>query len=176
MIKKLVKKEGLIQEFLRIDANLIRQKYLTKKLPEGYQIKRKKPKGNVAVVEIHLTNKTSFTIGATSKRGFNLNSQSKRIESPIPMPKPRSKGGQFQPIIDPYSGRNTPMNTDAEYKALSALADTLDEFVPKDEHEGKLYLYTERKPCQSCQGILQQFQEKYPLIDIAGVYWDLPYP
>ena len=174
MIKKLIQKEGLIQEFLRLDASLIRKKYLNKELPEGYQRVTKKPKSNVAVIEIYLTNKTSFTIGATSKRGFNLNSR-RKIKSPIPKPKPKSEGGQFKPIIDPYSGRSTPMDTDAEYKALSALADILD-LIPKNQHERKLYLYTEKKPCQNCQGVLEEFQKKYPSIDIAGIYWDHPYP
>lgn len=67
------------------------------------------------------------------------------------------------------------MDTDAEYKALSAIADTLDLFS-KSEVEGKLYLYTERKPCESCIGVLKQFKNKYPMIEIIEVFWDHPYP
>ncbi len=66
------------------------------------------------------------------------------------------------------------MDTDAEYKALSAIADTLDSF-DVSFREGKLYLYTERKPCESCQEIIQQFKAKYPKISIE-IYWDYPYP
>ena len=67
------------------------------------------------------------------------------------------------------------MDTDAEYKALSALADTLALF-PRQEQLGKLYLYTERKPCESCTYVLQQFQNKYPNLEIAEIFWDYPYP
>ena len=67
------------------------------------------------------------------------------------------------------------MDTDAEYKALSAIADTLD-LLDEDKHIGKLYLYTERKPCESCIHVLQQFNDKYPNIEIAAVLWDYPYP
>ncbi len=67
------------------------------------------------------------------------------------------------------------MDTDAEYKALSVIADTLDLF-DGDQIRGKLYLYTERKPCESCNYVLQQFQDKYPNIEIAEIFWDYPYP
>jgi hypothetical protein len=66
------------------------------------------------------------------------------------------------------------MDTDAEYKALSAIADTLDMSYDRLV-EGLLYLYTERKPCESCQGVLKQFQEKYPNIRIE-IFWDYSYP
>jgi len=62
-------------------------------------------------------------------------------------PKPKSEGGQFEPTIDSYSKR--PMDTDAEYKVLSFIADTLEIFYDR-EVEGTLYLYTELQPCESC--------------------------
>lgn len=125
-------------------------------------LKKRFPKGNVAVIEVHLANNISFGTGATS-----------RAKSPTPKPKSKSEGGQFEPIIDSYSNRV--MDTDAEYKALSMIADTLDLF-DESELRGKLYLYTERKPCESCTYILQQFKHKYPNIEIATVLWDYPYP
>jgi hypothetical protein len=67
------------------------------------------------------------------------------------------------------------MDTDAEYKALSAIADTLD-FFARYEQQGKLYLYTEREPCESCAYVLQQFKHKYPNLEIAEIFWDYPYP
>lgn len=137
---------------LRSDAQLIRQKYLNKPVP----------KGNVAVIEVHLANGTSFGTGATS-----------RLKSPVPKPKSKSMGGQFEPIIDSHSGRT--MDTDAEYKALSAIANTLEIFYDR-EVEGYLYLYTERQPCESCNGVIEQFQAKFPNIKISGVFWDYPYP
>ena len=42
--------------------------------------------------------------------------------------------------------------------------------------EGKLYLYTERHPCESCNGVIEQFKEKFPNIEISAVFWDHPYP
>ncbi len=137
---------------LRSDANLIREQYLNKPFP----------KGNVAVIEVYLSDGSSFGIGATS-----------RAKSPVAKPKPRSEGGQFNAIVDPYSGHL--MDTDAEYKALSAVADTLEMSYDR-EVEGKLYLYTERKPCESCNGVIEQFKEKFPNIEISGVFWDYPYP
>lgn len=140
-----------IKKSLGKDANLLRDIYLKKLFP----------KVNISVIEVHLENGIVLGIGATS-----------RAKSPIVIPQPKSQGGQFEPIIDTYSGRL--MDTDAEYKALSAIADTIDMFY----HSligGVLYLYTERKPCESCQGILKQFQQKYPNLKIE-IFWDYPYP
>lgn len=140
-----------IQERLRLDAQLIREQYLNKPFP----------KNNVAVIEVHLADQISLGVGATSK-----------ANSPVPKPKPKSQGGQFEPIVDSYSGYL--MDTDAEYKALSALAETLEMFY-NFPIKGKLYLYSERNPCESCQGVLKQFQQKFPYLEIT-VFWDHPYP
>lgn len=67
------------------------------------------------------------------------------------------------------------MDTDAEYKVLSAIAAVLLEEFDPAEIEGKFYLYTERKPCESCEAVLQQFRDLFPKIEI-GVIWDHPYP
>lgn len=96
-----------------------------------------------------------------------------RAKSPTPIPIPKSQGGQFEPTVDSYSGRL--MDTDAEYKALSAIAETLEDFY-NCEIQGKLYLYTERSPCESCLSVLEQFRDKFLNIEIAGVFWDEPYP
>lgn len=113
------------------------------------------------MIALHLTTGVILGIGATS-----------RAKSPVSIPKAKSQGGQCEPIIDSYSNRL--MDTDAEYKALSAIADTLD--MSSDSLvEVVLYLYTERKPCESCQGVVKQFKEKYPNIKIK-IFWDYPYP
>ena len=143
--------QNSIKETLEKDAKLLRDIYLKKPFP----------KGNVSIIEVHLKTGVIFGIGATS-----------RAKSPVSIPQPKSEGGQFEPIIDSYSNRL--MDTDAEYKALSAIADTLDmsyDFLL----EGVLYLYTERQPCESCQGVVKQFKEKYPNIKIK-IFWDYPYP
>lgn len=134
-----------IQERLRLDAQFIREQYLNKRVR----------KGNVAVIEVHLINGISFGVGATS-----------RTKSPIPKPKPKSEGGQFDPIIHEGYLRDH----DAEYKALSAVADTLEVF-DNDQVEGKLYLYTERIPCRSCWGVIDQFKEQFPQIEVE-TFWD----
>lgn len=67
----------------------------------------------------------------------------------------------FQPGMDPYSTRL--MDTDAEYKVLSSIADTL-EMNYDLEVEGYLYVYTEREPCLNCQDVLKQFEYKLPAI------------
>lgn len=140
---------------MQASAALIREKYLGK--PVG--------KSNVAVAELHLDgNNVAFCAGATSRGGS---------KSPIPkIPTPKSKGGQFQPAIDSRTRRL--MDTDAEYKALSEIAHILEMFYDL-QVKGKLYLYTEFQPCESCNSILGQFQEKFPQIDIE-VFWDYPYP
>jgi The BURPS668_1122 family of deaminases len=65
------------------------------------------------------------------------------------------------------------MDTDAEYKVLSAIADALQMHYDL-QVEGELYLYTERQPCESCNNVLRQFEEKFPNIKIT-VFWDYPY-
>ncbi|MFB2893870.1 deaminase domain-containing protein [Aerosakkonemataceae cyanobacterium BLCC-F50] len=41
--------------------------------------------------------------------------------------------------------------------------------------KGNLYLYTELQPCESCENIVKQFEEKFPNIKIE-LFWDYPYP
>lgn len=118
-------------------------------------------KGNVAVAEVHLQNNIVFGVGGTS-----------RGKSPTPKPNPKSEGGQFEPIIDSRTQRM--MDTDAEYKVISAIADTLDESYSSDV-AGTIYLYTELQPCQSCSHIVQQFQAKFPKLKVE-LFWDYPYP
>lgn len=136
---------------LRTRASLIRAVYL-KKLTGS----------NVALADVCLFNDISFCVEATSKGGR---------KSPTPEPKPKSEGGHFEPSFDSRTGRV--MDTDAEYKVLSAIAETLD--VSYDgEIGGNLYLYTELSPCQSCNGVIQQFKEKFPNIKVH-VFSDSPY-
>jgi filamentous hemagglutinin len=65
------------------------------------------------------------------------------------------------------------MDTDSEYKVLPTVSERLSQ--DNSEARGRAYLYTERKPCESCDGVIQQFKEKYPNIDL-DVFWDHPYP
>ncbi|MBD1907144.1 hypothetical protein H6F66_07725 [Trichocoleus sp. FACHB-6] len=141
----------MIKERLRENAAQIRATYINKPFP----------KGNIAVAEVHIQGDVIFREGGTS-----------RSKSPTPKPKPKSEGGQFEPTIDPYSKHL--MDTDAEYKVLSAIADILEMFYDL-QVRGDLYLYTERNPCTSCNDVLRQFKEKFPNIRLE-VFWDHPYP
>lgn len=126
-----------VKKRLQADAAQIRKIYLDKPVR----------KSNVAILELHLTNGTIIGTGATSK-----------LNSPTPKPKKQSEGGQFEPTTDFYSGRI--MDTDAEYKALSALAETLESVHP-EIRQGIVYLSTEKRPCNSCSEIIQQFERKF---------------
>jgi len=145
------------KEDLQASAALIRSKYLGR--PMGTS--------NVAIAEIYLNGNISFCVGATSRGGR---------KTPTPQPLPKSQGGQFEPSVIVYNdqGDSRSMDTDAEYKVLSEIASTLEVYYPNNLN-GKLYLYTEFKPCQSCENILNQFQEKFLNISIE-IFWDLPYP
>lgn len=145
--------ETPVKERLQQGAVQIRERYLNKPVL----------KSNVAIAEVHLKNDIFFCVGGTSRGGK---------KSPIPKPNPKSEGGQFQPIEDSYSGRV--MDTDAEYKVLSAIADILESHYPL-QLEGTVYFYTELKPCDSCHEIVRQFQEKFPNIEVK-LFWDYPYP
>lgn len=139
---------------LQASASLIREHYLKGK-PIGT--------GNVAIAEVHAIGR-AFSVGATS-RGAK--------KSPIPdIPIPKSQGGQFEPEVDPHSQRL--MDTDAEYKVLSEIASTL-ENLGNLQIKADLYLYTELKPCKSCDSVVKQFKVKFPFIKVT-IFWDHPYP
>ncbi|WP_353930514.1 deaminase domain-containing protein [Okeanomitos corallinicola TIOX110] len=148
------KDENLIKERLQESAAQIRAKYL----------KREYPHSNVAIAEINIQSNIIFCVGATAKGGK---------KSPIPQkPQLKSKGGQFEPTIDPYSGHL--MDTDSEYKVLSEIAETLEKSY-NIHVQGNIYLYTERQPCQSCEGVIKQFQDKFANLNLE-VFWNYPYP
>jgi hypothetical protein len=140
---------------LRASAAHIRRVYL-----------KKSSGNNVAVADVNLSIDDvdhRFYVGATSKGGR---------KSPIPKPQRKSEGGYFEPFTDPRTGN--PSDTDAEYKVLSAIAETLDIFYDC-EVKGRLSLYTELQPCMSCNGVLDQFKDRFPNINVH-VFWDIPYP
>ncbi|AUX21078.1 uncharacterized protein SOCEGT47_015560 [Sorangium cellulosum] len=137
---------------LRARAGDVRTTYLAR--PVG--------KGNVATLEyVSLVQQEPIRVEATS-----------RAKSPSPLPRSRSQGGYFEPAIDPSTKR--PMDTDAEYKALSALAQRLDATATW-QTMGVVYLFTERQPCASCASVIAQFEERFPLVSIV-VAFDHPFP
>lgn len=36
--------------------------------------------------------------------------------------------------------------------------------------EGTIYLFTERKPCPSCEGVIEKFKEMFPNVNLYVVY------
>ncbi|HLP88671.1 MAG TPA: deaminase domain-containing protein [Nostocaceae cyanobacterium] len=119
-----------------------------------------KPRNNVAVAEVQIQGKVVCYKEATSN-----------YKSPIPQPLPKSEGGRFEPRISPRTNRM--MNTDAEFKLLTAIADDIDMHYDK-QVEAYLYLYSELEPCESCEDIIRQFKEEYSNIKVE-VFWDWRY-
>lgn len=131
----------LIREGMRQSASRFRKTYLSKPFP----------KGNVALTEVYLSDGVSFGTGSSS-----------RVPGLAQKPLPKSQGGHFEPTIDSHTRRI--MDTDSEYKVLSEVSEQLSQKDP--QASGRAYLYTERKPCESCNRIIQQFNERYPNIDL----------
>ena len=65
--------------------------------------------------------------------------------------------------INSGDGKPIPRNTDSEYKILDNLADKLGGNV---SIKGKVTIFTERAACESCLGVVDQFQKKYPGIKV----------
>lgn len=139
---------------LRESATYIRNYILKKKI-----LFQAIPKSNVAVAEVHIGD-VVFCAGTPSNK-----------KTLIPIPKPKSEGGQFEPQPDPRTKRPTHM--DSEYKVLTAIAETL-ETKHNLEVEGYLYLFTELHPCPGCEDVIRQFQSKFPNMKVE-VFWDFPY-
>ena len=95
-----------------------------------------------------------------------------KAKGSAPLPLPRSAGGFFEPSNDPVWDR--PMDTDAEYKALSELARRLS-LVDGDRSIGVVYLFSELQPCLSCTGVFEQFAEMFPFV-VLILAFDHPYP
>lgn len=74
--------------------------------------------------------------------------------SPIPKPSSIHEGGQFEPTVDPVSGRL--MDSNSEYKVLSTITETHEEHngVNASTVYGTLYLYAGMAPCASCNSMI----------------------
>jgi hypothetical protein len=139
---------------LRVKAQEVRNEYVRKPFPRN----------NVAVLEyVSLVRQQPISVEATSH--FN---------SPSPLPRPRSKGGYFEPSFDLHLAEPRLMDTDSEYKALSELARRLDEIGTRQKI-GVVYLFTEREPCGSCRRVIDQFEERFSMVSVV-VKFDHPYP
>lgn len=73
-------------------------------------------------------------------------------------------GGNFTyETIKNSDGNPIPRNLDSEYKILDNLADKLGGNIAA---KGKVTIFTERVACDSCLGVVEQFQKKYPGIKV----------
>lgn len=69
-------------------------------------------------------------------------------------------------VIKNNEGKPISRNTDSEYKILDNLADKLGGNV---KAQGKVTIFTERAACESCLGVVDQFQKKYPGITVEVI-------
>lgn len=122
-------------------------------------------KANVAKAEVVLEDGAEFAQDATS-----------RVEGPLSdRPVPRSQGGYFEPTVDSISNRV--MDTDAEYKVLSDLAAKLTNRYGQGARaslRGRLHLFTELSPCDSCALVIVEFEKMFPNIKVV-VRWAMKY-
>ncbi|WP_395303181.1 deaminase domain-containing protein [Pectobacterium polonicum] len=66
-------------------------------------------------------------------------------------------------ILPNKAGDKISRNSDSEYKILDNLADKLGK---NTDAKGAVTIFTERAACESCLGVVDQFQKKYPNIKI----------
>jgi len=65
-------------------------------------------------------------------------------------------------IFDTITTGNNPRTLDSEVKILESLASNLSENA-----SGKVYLFSELPFCISCEGVINQFKQKFPNIDLV---------
>ncbi|MGP2797092.1 DUF637 domain-containing protein [Serratia marcescens] len=76
-------------------------------------------------------------------------------------------GGNFTyETIKNSDGNPIPRNLDSEYKILDNLADKLGANITA---KGKVTIFTERVACDSCLGVVEQFQKKYPGVKVEVI-------
>ncbi|HHE3577036.1 deaminase domain-containing protein [Pasteurella multocida] len=121
---------------------------LRSKLPSNM-----KKSGNVAVAKIDI-------------EGLNI----KQLAGHSRIDKPMrgfigSKDSKFHYLfLEPKGGGALiPRNTDSEYKILSNLAEQLGD---NPLAKGNVTIFTERRACVSCLGVIKQFEQRYPNVKL----------
>lgn len=118
-------------------------------LPSDY-----KRGGNMAVAEINIPGMPK-TMAAHSR----INDAGKGLVGK------GSQNYEFQKIPN-AKGDMIPRNTDSEYKILDNLSDKL---AGNTNIKGTVTIFTERPACGSCLGVVEQFQQKYPGVNIGVI-------
>ena len=68
------------------------------------------------------------------------------------------------PIFTTTTVGNFDRSIDTEAKILEEIAEQIGDNYSK---AGSIKLFTERTPCESCLGVIQQFKNRYPNIEIT---------
>jgi The BURPS668_1122 family of deaminases len=113
--------------------------------------------GNVAVAEVTITGLSSTRFAAHS-----------RISTPTAQ-FVGNGAGIFTYLSLPARGGIKPIDRDidSEYKILDNIAGQLGD---NRAASGRVNLISERPPCPSCQGVIQQFQARYPNVYVFVTY------
>ncbi|GKW17461.1 hypothetical protein PEC301937_34100 [Pectobacterium carotovorum subsp. carotovorum] len=142
-------KSYLVNEKTIQQAAGFRQQVLDERAPFSRDIRTS---GNVAVAQIDIPDMPK-SMAAHSKIDIGEKSFV-------------GKGSQsnFTHMILPNkAGDKISRNSDSEYKILDNLADKLGK---NTDAKGTVTIFTERAACESCLGVVDQFQKKYPNIKI----------
>ncbi|WP_337047939.1 DUF637 domain-containing protein [Serratia liquefaciens] len=138
----------LVNEKTIQQAATFRQQVLDARAPFAEKIRKK---GNAAVAQIDVpgmpkTLAAHSRIAKAEKSFIGDGNQNFKYES-----------------IKNADGMLISRNTDSEYKILDNLADKLGNNVSA---KGRVTIFTERAACESCLGVVDQFQKKYPGIKV----------
>ncbi|MFB7158864.1 deaminase domain-containing protein [Lysinibacillus sp. NPDC056232] len=125
--------------------------------------RRYKEKGNFAYAEVN--------ISGVSKKDFYAHSRIQDHEKNIPGAEEFSfkpDNPTFKATVAPdKAGESFLRDVDTEYKILNDLAERLG---TNYEAKGTIKLFTEKVVCDSCDQVIQQFNEKYPNIKIEVIH------
>ena len=68
-----------------------------------------------------------------------------------------------QPMFQAFDVGGHRRDLDSEYKILEAIAE---KYTNTREVKGKIELFTEREPCDSCEYVMKQFRQTFPNIQL----------
>ncbi|MTJ08502.1 deaminase domain-containing protein [Anabaena sp. UHCC 0204] len=68
-----------------------------------------------------------------------------------------------QPMFQAFDIGGHRRDLDSEYKILEAIAE---KYTNNREVKGKIELFTEREPCDSCEYVMKQFRQTFPNIQL----------
>ncbi|MBD2515606.1 hypothetical protein H6G93_11385 [Nostoc sp. FACHB-973] len=75
-----------------------------------------------------------------------------------------------QPMFKIFEVTGHRRDLDSEYKILEAIAE---KYTNNREVKGKIELFTEREPCDSCEYVIKQFRQTLPNIQLNVHYGNI---